>query len=341
MTPAKTAEPLADATPKLADLPPSAPDASVAQRMIAILAELPDIGKTQYNAQQKFHFRGHDDVLNALSPLLAKHGVVIIPNVIERVTDQRTVKSGATMFEVNLHVKFTIVGATGDALEGSAWGEGTDMGDKATSKAMTMAFKYFVAQAFSVTTGNTQDPDGGTAEESTGSRAQPQTQGRRRDAAPARQQAAPAVETVDGVVQPTSWAEWSQRLTAMNLTPATHGEWMRPIAEGANADETWNRAKRFLTALTVADVDGMTIGIREKIQKIILETFAVEALGPPWAIDPEEAKILPSFDQVMKAKPEGNVRSDADSVGSSTPDAAAEPAAPDIAANADDDDIPF
>ena len=58
--------------------------ATIYQRMLAIIGELPAIGKTEFNEQQKFHFRGHDAVMNALNPLLAKYGVFMVPEVLDR-----------------------------------------------------------------------------------------------------------------------------------------------------------------------------------------------------------------------------------------------------------------
>jgi hypothetical protein len=149
-------------------LEPSGPDATIHQRMLAILSELPPIGKTEKNEQQNFLFRGHDAVLNALNPLLAKHGVFVVPAVLDRVTEQRTTSRGSVMYEVNLRIQFTFWGLAGDSVVGSAWGEGTDMGDKATSKAHTMGFKTMLAEAFAVSTAEFSDPDAGTAEETTG-----------------------------------------------------------------------------------------------------------------------------------------------------------------------------
>lgn len=125
---------------------------SIHQRLGRILAEMPAIGKGQRNEQQGFMFRGHDDVMNALNPLLSKYGVFFVPRVLERVTDQRTTRQGGTMYEVNLHVEFTFYGPDGDFVEGSTWGEGTDSGDKSTNKAMTMALKNMLAQTFAVST---------------------------------------------------------------------------------------------------------------------------------------------------------------------------------------------
>lgn len=141
------------------------PSMTVYDRLLRIIEELPAIGKTQRNEQQHFMFRGHDDVMNALNPLLAKWGVFIVPSVLERVAETRTTTRGSTMYEVNLHVRYTFWGLGGDSFTASGWGEGTDMGDKATSKAMTMAFKYVIGQVFALATEDTADPDGGSAEE--------------------------------------------------------------------------------------------------------------------------------------------------------------------------------
>lgn len=142
--------------------------ASIHQRMAGILGELPAIGKDAYNQQQSFHYRSHDDVLNALNPLLAKWGVFLVPHVLERTTSERKTRSGGTLYEVNLHVQYTFYGVGGDSIVASAWGEGTDSGDKSTNKAMTMAFKNVLAQAFAVSTADTIDADGHTDEETTG-----------------------------------------------------------------------------------------------------------------------------------------------------------------------------
>lgn len=138
--------------------------ATIHQRIAAILAELPSIGKDAHNSQQNFDYRSHDTVLNALNPLLAKYGVFVVPTVLDRKTGERETSGGKTMYEVNLHVRYRFYGPGGDHVEGSAWGEGTDMGDKSTNKAMTMAFKNVLAQVFAVATAE-YDTDATSPEE--------------------------------------------------------------------------------------------------------------------------------------------------------------------------------
>jgi len=144
------------------------PKMTIHERMSAILAELPAIGKDSRNTSQGFMYRSHDDVLNALNPLLAKWGVFVVPFVQERITGERRTSKGSTLYEVNLLVRYTFYGLGGDSLVASAWGEGTDSGDKSTNKAMTMAFKNVLAQSFAVSTADTIDSDAHTDEETTG-----------------------------------------------------------------------------------------------------------------------------------------------------------------------------
>lgn len=142
------------------------PDLTIHQRMVGILGDLPAIGKNRRNAQQNFMFRGIDDVLDALNPLLAKWGVYYVPRVLERVESRRETSRGGTLYVVNLHVEYTFFGAGGDSVVASCWGEGTDSGDKATNKAMTGAMKYTLFQAFAISTGEAQDSDANTDDES-------------------------------------------------------------------------------------------------------------------------------------------------------------------------------
>jgi hypothetical protein len=140
---------------------------TIHQRLAGILGEMPAIGKDARNQQQNFMYRSHDDVMNALNPLLAKYQVVLVPFVIERLTGERTTQRGTTLYEVNLHVRYYIYGPDGTYVTASAWGEGTDSGDKSTNKAMTMAFKNVLAQVFAISTAETQDADATSPEETT------------------------------------------------------------------------------------------------------------------------------------------------------------------------------
>lgn len=137
---------------------------TVHEAIAAVIAEMPAIGKDSYNAQQGFKFRGIDAVVSALKPLIAKHGIVIAPDVEERLYEQRPTRSGSVMHTVHLHVRYRVYGPDGEPIECSTWGEGTDSGDKATNKAMTGAYKYLLFQLFAIADSD-EDGDANTPED--------------------------------------------------------------------------------------------------------------------------------------------------------------------------------
>ena len=121
------------------------------------------IGKNQQNQQQRYKFRGIDDVLNALSPLLAKYGLVIMPEVLGREVSERTNSKGNPLFYVTVKVKFTLISSEdGSSHDVVVYGESMDSGDKATNKAMSAAYKYMAIQSFCIATEGDNDADNTT-----------------------------------------------------------------------------------------------------------------------------------------------------------------------------------
>ncbi|RYY80735.1 MAG: single-stranded DNA-binding protein [Moraxellaceae bacterium] len=106
-----------------------------------------------------YAFRGIDDVYNTLSPLLSEHGLVIIPRCVERHESQR--QSGPkTLYFVVVKMEFDFVSAEdGSKHTACTYGEAMDSGDKATNKAMSIAYKYACFQTFAIPTEGDNDPD--------------------------------------------------------------------------------------------------------------------------------------------------------------------------------------
>lgn len=117
------------------------------------------IGKNQENSHQGYKFRGIDDVLNTLAPIIAEHGVLIIPNVLNK--DIKTIKTsrGGIASHVILEVGFVLYDQEGDSICHTAYGEAIDTSDKAVNKAMTAAYKYFLFQAFCIPIDGVEDAD--------------------------------------------------------------------------------------------------------------------------------------------------------------------------------------
>ena len=123
------------------------------------------IAKGRTNQQQGFKFRGIDEVLNAISPMLADEGLIMAPKVLSREVTERTTKSGGALFYVVLMVEYTIYSAVdGSSVSVVTCGEAMDSGDKATNKAMSAAYKYAAFQTFAIPTEGTPDADAETHE---------------------------------------------------------------------------------------------------------------------------------------------------------------------------------
>lgn len=125
------------------------------------------IGKNRRNQQQNYAFRGIDDVYNALAPVLAKHGLVILPRILARECVERTSKSGSAQFFVTVEAEFDFVSAhDGSRHTVRTYGEAQDSADKATNKAMSAAYKYAAFQTFCIPTEGDNDADATTPEPS-------------------------------------------------------------------------------------------------------------------------------------------------------------------------------
>lgn len=122
------------------------------------------ISKDRDNQQQNYKFRGIDDCLNALAPLLAEHGVIIYPEVLDRGVIERETRNGGALFYVTVKVKYTFVADDGSSFQVTTYGEAMDSADKATNKAMSAAYKYAVIQTFCIPTEGDNDADAHTHE---------------------------------------------------------------------------------------------------------------------------------------------------------------------------------
>lgn len=136
--------------------------------LCAITKEIGAIGKDRRNPQQGFMFRGIDQVMNTLHPLLAEYGVFIVPEIIESRREERQTKSGGNLIYTIHKVRYHFTAMDGSEVCATVIGEGMDSADKSSNKAMAVAFKYACFQVFCIPTEEVReaDPDGYTPEES-------------------------------------------------------------------------------------------------------------------------------------------------------------------------------
>ncbi len=123
------------------------------------------ITKDRRNTQSNYNFRGIDDVYNAISPLMAEHGLCIVPRMLTRSCVERQSKAGGALFYVTVEAEFDFVAAAdGSRHTARTFGEAMDSGDKATNKAMSAAYKYAAFQTFAIPTEANEDDDAQTHE---------------------------------------------------------------------------------------------------------------------------------------------------------------------------------
>lgn len=123
------------------------------------MEEIGAVGKDAVNKQQGFKYRGIDAVMNAINPALTKNHVFIVPEVLDQSREERTTKSGGALIYSVCRIKYTFYAEDGSFIEAVTVGEGMDSGDKATNKAMAIAFKYACFQVFCIPTEEMKDPD--------------------------------------------------------------------------------------------------------------------------------------------------------------------------------------
>ncbi len=133
-----------------------------------IMDEIGHIGKDKKNTQQGFMFRGIDQVMNTMKPLLAKHGVFVVPEIVNTIREERTTKSGSNLLYTMHTIRYHFTADDGSEVCAVVVGEGMDSADKSSNKAMAVAFKYACFQVFCIPTEEMakDDPDAYSPEDS-------------------------------------------------------------------------------------------------------------------------------------------------------------------------------
>lgn len=147
---------------------------NIFQRMSAITSEIStvaknlsvDAGKSSYKAV------GEADVLAAVKPIEAKHGVYSYP-VSRTITDSgemvSTTKYGERkqlFMRVETVYRFVNIDKPDEYIDITTYGDGVDTQDKAPGKAMTYGDKYALLKAYKIQTGD--DPDQTASEDLSG-----------------------------------------------------------------------------------------------------------------------------------------------------------------------------
>ncbi len=143
---------------------------TVYQKIAKVQAELAKVGISKSRKNQtpgaQYNFRGIDEVYNTLAPLMAEHGLCILPRIVEHSLSERgKTRNGNTIYGAIVTAEFDFVSADDGSIHVvRTMGEAMDSSDKATNKAMSAAYKYAALMTFAIPTEGDNDADAHTPE---------------------------------------------------------------------------------------------------------------------------------------------------------------------------------
>ena len=151
---------------------------SVATKIALMIAEFGAVAKDGRNEHSRFDFISYEQLNAIVRPLMAKHNIIIVPNitdydevfskVVNRTWDTKKNDYVETEKElVRTRLKGTvkvICGETGDVVEFGMVGGDQDYGGKSMSKAVTEFDKRALFKLFKVSSKQDVDPDSVTVE---------------------------------------------------------------------------------------------------------------------------------------------------------------------------------
>lgn len=149
---------------------------NIYEKMSAITAELQTVAKNltvQTTKTSSYKAVSERDVIDAVKPIEAKHGVYSYPvsrtilesNMLESESEYngKVTKKTTFMTRIETVYRFVNVEKPEEYIETTTFAEGIDSQDKGSGKAMTYADKYALMKAYKISTG--EDPDQTASEE--------------------------------------------------------------------------------------------------------------------------------------------------------------------------------
>jgi len=137
------------------------PARNLYQRMLSVADEagaiVKDVSVTGFGGGYKG--TSHDAVVKAVRDACVKHGVMVLPSVVEFDEVEVTFQKGGTAYKITVTMDTTFVNAEdgADRFTTRTVGIGVDSQDKGPGKAMSYAKKYALMMAFLMTTGDNDE----------------------------------------------------------------------------------------------------------------------------------------------------------------------------------------
>lgn len=137
---------------------------NLAKAVIAVMREIKGIEKTKDVGSGHYSFKGVEDrvVKQVIGSAMERNGLCILPiGVEDDVQNERWEESGRqkTAVFTKVKTKYLLLHESGESVELTGYGHGTDTQDKSAGKATTYALKYTLLYTFLVPTGKIDDSD--------------------------------------------------------------------------------------------------------------------------------------------------------------------------------------
>jgi hypothetical protein len=131
------------------------PTGKLAGAVCAVMMAVRFIPETGVNQFHKYKYASDEDLLSALQPAMAEHGLALVPSGIDiRTVEHSPDRKGSPQWRTELVVTYDLLHISGESARVQAPGSGIDGEDKGAYKAMTGALKYALRHLFLVPTGD-------------------------------------------------------------------------------------------------------------------------------------------------------------------------------------------
>jgi hypothetical protein len=190
--------------------------ALIHEKMILILKETSAIAKDRDNAQQKFKYRGIDDVYKMINPLLKSHGVFMTSETVAERQDTRAARNGGTLYVTTVTMRYHFHAEDGSAIFTECVGKGMDSADKDSNKALASAHKYALVQAFAIPCDEPVDVEAHNHDESAPTKADMPFTVKEKNVNEA--EAIAHIEEITNIKHLTNWFEKNEKAVRANKT---------------------------------------------------------------------------------------------------------------------------
>ena len=148
---------------------------NLASALCAVMRDTPAVGKSGYNAFQKYKYSTESDIFNAVRPHLVEHGIAVMTDIIDVHTEPHGSK-GETLYRVM--VRYTLMhAASGESASFTAVGQATSKDEKGVYGALTGAAKYAWSKMLLISTDDDPEAIDGQGRRTTSKDAPRQPQG--------------------------------------------------------------------------------------------------------------------------------------------------------------------